>query len=156
MKKVKKHFMQIAINEAYKGIANSDGGPFGAIIVKDNKIIAKAHNKVLQNNDATCHAEVEAIRIASKKLGSFSLKGCTIYTTAEPCSMCYSAINWAKIKKIVFSISNKEIAMLGFNEAGLFKKDKSKFIKLQITRGILKNKVKKLIKRWKDNDGKLY
>ena len=77
-------YMKSAIREAYRGIENGDGGPFGAVIVKDGRIVAKGHNEVLRNHDATCHGEVMAIRRASKKLGTHNLKGCEIYTTAEP------------------------------------------------------------------------
>ena len=77
-------FMKAAIKEAYKGIENGDGGPFGAVIVKDGKIISKGHNMVLKNNDCTCHGEMMAIRNACKKLKTYDLSGCEIYTTGEP------------------------------------------------------------------------
>ena len=90
-------FMKMAINEAKKGINNNHGGPFGAVIVKDGVVVGKGHNQVIKNNDPTCHGEMMAIHKACKKLGTFDLSGCEIYTTGEPCRMCLSAILWANI-----------------------------------------------------------
>ena len=84
-------YMQMAIEEARTGILNNHGGPFGAVIVKDGEVIATGHNKVLLNNDATAHGEIEAIRAAGQKLHSFDLSGCTLYTTGDPCHMCLCA-----------------------------------------------------------------
>ena len=84
--------MKIALDEAYKGIRNGDGGPFGAAIVKEGEVIASAHNEVIKRHDATCHGEMMAIREASKVLGTHDLSGCEIYTTGEPCPMCMGAI----------------------------------------------------------------
>ena len=81
-------YMKLALDEAYEGINNGDGGPFGAVIVKDGKVIGKGHNKVVKNADPTCHGEMEAIRDACKNLGTFDLSGSIIYTTGEPCPMC--------------------------------------------------------------------
>lgn len=108
-------FMQCAINEAQKNIRTISGGPFGACIVRKGEVIAAAHNTVLKN-DATAHAEINAIRKASKKLGTFDLSGCTIYSTTEPCPMCFSAIHWARIKKIVYGTSISDACKVGFNE----------------------------------------
>ena len=91
-------FMKAAIKEAYKGIENGDGGPFGAVIVKDGKIITSAHNTVIESMDATAHAEINAIRKASKILNTNDLSGCILYTSTEPCPMCLSAIIWSNIK----------------------------------------------------------
>jgi guanine deaminase len=91
-----------AIREARKNLVRPDGGPFGACIVKDGRIVAAARNTVLRN-DATCHAEVNAIRKASKKLGTFDLTGCEIYSTTEPCPMCFGAIHWARIGTVHYS-----------------------------------------------------
>ena len=91
--------MEAAIAEAREGINNGDGGPFGAVVVKNGEIVATGHNRVLKNNDSTCHGEIDAIREAEKKLGTYSLAGCEIYTTSEPCPMCLGAIMWSNIKK---------------------------------------------------------
>ena len=109
-------FMEIAIQEAKKGILNGDGGPFGAVIVKNGKVVGKGHNKVLSKNDATCHGEMEAIRSASRKLENFDLSGCELYTTAEPCPMCLSACLWANIEKIYYGCSLLDTEKLGFRD----------------------------------------
>ena len=94
--------MKIAIEEAYKGIKHNHGGPFGTVIVKDDKIISRGHNHVLSKNDPTCHGEIDAIRKAAKKLKTYDLSGCVLYTTAEPCHMCLCACMWANIDKIYY------------------------------------------------------
>ena len=95
-------FMKEALNEAYQGIEDGHGGPFGAVIVKDGEIVGRGHNSVLKNQDPTCHGEVMAIHDACKRLKTFNLKGCDIYTTGYPCPMCLSAIMWANIKEIYY------------------------------------------------------
>ena len=109
-------FMKVAIQEAAKGIKNNEGGPFGAVIVKDGKIIARAHNQVLKKHDATCHGEIEAIRKASKKLKTFDLSGCELYTTGEPCPMCLGAILWARIDKVYYGSNIKDTEIIGFDD----------------------------------------
>lgn len=108
-------YMRLAIKEAEKNFKTLDGGPFGACIVRRNKVVAVARNTVLKN-DATCHAEVNAIRLASRKLKTFDLSGCVIYSTTEPCPMCFSAIHWARIKRIVYGTTTADAAKIGFNE----------------------------------------
>ena len=93
-------YMKLAIEEAKEGIMNDHGGPFGTVIVKDGEIVATGHNRVLLNNDPTAHGEIEAIRAAGRRLGTFDLSGCTLYTTGEPCHMCLCACMWANIDKI--------------------------------------------------------
>ena len=107
--------MRKAVAEARKNLARPDGGPFGACIVKDGRILAVARNTVLKN-DATCHAEVNAIRKASKKLGTFDLTGCEIYSTTEPCPMCFGAIHWARIGTVYFGTGIADAARAGFRE----------------------------------------
>ncbi len=114
-----KKFMQQAIDDVRAHIKENAGGPFGACIVKDNQVVAVAHNSVLAEHDATCHAEVNAIRAASKVLGSHELTDCVIYSTTEPCPMCFSAIHWAKIERIIFGTRIADVAALGFNELSL-------------------------------------
>ena len=108
-------FMIRAIREARKNLVRPDGGPFGACIVKDGRIVAVARNTVLKD-DATCHAEVNAIRKASKKLGTFDLTGCEIYSTTEPCPMCFGAIHWARIGAVYFGTGIADAARAGFHE----------------------------------------
>ena len=116
MLKAKNKFMRAAIKEAYKGITKGDGGPFGAVIVKEGKIVGKGHNKVLKNNDPTCHGEMMAIRDACKKLGTFDLSGCELYTTGENCHMCLCATMWANIDHIYYGATIKDNDMIGFRD----------------------------------------
>lgn len=114
--------MRAAIKEAEKGIFNNEGGPFGAVIVKNGKIIARGHNQVVKNNDSTCHGEMMAIRKACKKLGTFNLNGCEIYTTGEPCPMCLGAILWARIDKIYYGCNVVDTEMIGFDDLDFYKR----------------------------------
>ncbi|OGC43044.1 hypothetical protein A3K02_02835 [candidate division WS6 bacterium RIFOXYD1_FULL_33_8] len=109
-------YMNIAISLAKKGVKRGHGGPFGAVLVRDNKVIAKAYNTVLKEHDATCHAEINVIRIASKKLKSFDLSDCEMNTTGKPCKMCEAAINWAKIKKIYYGNTYRDALNMGFDD----------------------------------------
>ncbi|MBQ4252192.1 MAG: nucleoside deaminase, partial [Erysipelotrichaceae bacterium] len=95
-------YMQAAIEEAYRGIVARDGGPFGAIVVRDGEVIGRGHNRVIGNNDPTCHGEIDAIRNACATLKTHDLSGCQIYTTGEPCPMCLFACKWANIEAIYY------------------------------------------------------
>ena len=114
--KAENKFMQMAIDEAREGIQNHHGGPFGTVIVKDGKVIAGGHNKVLLTNDATCHGEVDAIRKAGQVLGTFDLSGCELYTTGEPCHMCLCACMWANIDKIYYGCTIEDNGIIGFRD----------------------------------------
>ena len=109
-------FMQIAIQETREGISNGDGGPFGTAIVRDGVLIASGHNHVLAYNDPTCHGEVDAIRKACKRLGTFDLTGCELYTTGEPCHMCLCACMWANISKIYYGCTIADNEIIGFRD----------------------------------------
>ncbi len=109
-------YMDEALKEAYIGIENNHGGPFGCVIVKDGKIIGRGHNRVLVNHDPTCHGEMEAIRDACKNLGTHDLSGSTLYTTAEPCPMCMGAILWANIREVYYGCSIKDTGRIGFRD----------------------------------------
>lgn len=113
----KKEFMEIAISEAREGIFNNDGGPFGAVIVKNGEVIASGHNRVLSSNDSTCHGEIDAIRKAESKLKTYNLSGCELYTTGEPCPMCLAAILWANIKKVYYGCKLSDNEKIGFRDA---------------------------------------
>jgi guanine deaminase len=110
-----KIFLRRAIEIASDGI-NSGGGPFGAVIVKDGKIISEAYNRVVLNNDPTAHAELLAIREASSVLKNHDLTDCTLYTSCEPCPMCLGAIYWAGIKKVVYSCDRSDAESAGFSD----------------------------------------
>ena len=97
-----KNIMRLCIEEAVNGVNQGEGGPFGAVILKDGELIAVAHNTVIKTNDPTAHAEINAIRQASQKLQRFDLSDCILVTSSEPCPMCLSAIMWAGIKKVYY------------------------------------------------------
>lgn len=109
-------WMAIAYDEAREGMEHNDGGPFGAVIVKDGEIIARAHNKVLSSNDPTAHAEILVIREASRKLGSFDLSDCVLYASSYPCPMCMGAVLWAGIPAVYYGASMEEAARGGFDD----------------------------------------
>lgn len=109
-------YMQMAIEEAREGIRGGHGGPFGTVIVKDGVVVGRGHNKVLLNNDATCHGEVDAIRTAGARLGTFDLSGCVLYTTGEPCHMCLTACMWANIDKIYYGCTIGDNDRIGFRD----------------------------------------
>ncbi|AKV63508.1 cytosine/adenosine deaminase [Porphyromonas gingivalis AJW4] len=110
-----KEMMREAIRLADESVANG-GGPFGAVIVKDGEIIAATSNRVTLDNDPTAHAEVNCIRMACKRLGTFDLSGCTIYTSCEPCPMCLGAIYWARIDRIFYGNNRQDAADIGFDD----------------------------------------
>ena len=112
---MKNEFMKRAI-ELSENSANSTGGPFGSVIVKDEKIISEGSNRVTLTNDPTAHAEIVAIRQACKKLNTFNLSGCDIYTSCEPCPMCLSAIYWSHIDKIYYGNSRLDASKIGFDD----------------------------------------
>ena len=108
--------MQMAIEEARKGIHAGHGGPFESVIVKDGEVVGRGHNRVVKNNDPTCHGEIAAIRNAGSKLDTFDLSGCEIYTTGEPCHMCLCACMWANISKIYYSCTIADNDRIGFRD----------------------------------------
>jgi guanine deaminase len=112
--------MQAAILEAAAGLAAGDGGPFGAVIVRDGRVIAHGHNQVVGLQDPTAHAEVQAIRAACRALDTFDLSGCEIYATCEPCPMCFAAIHWARLDCVHFGASRRDAAAAGFDDAAIY------------------------------------
>jgi len=113
-------FLAIALEEARGGIENDDGGPFGAVIVREGKVVSKAHNEVLKRNDPTAHAEILAIREASSILGRYDLSDCEIYSTSEPCPMCFAAIFWARIKRLIYGTTREDVAEIGFDDSLIY------------------------------------
>ena len=109
-------YMKIAKNLADENLITNAGGPFGAVVVKDGKIIGKASNHVLKNSDPTAHAEVEAIRDACKNINSHDLSGCELYTISYPCPMCLSAIIWSNIKKVYYGNTKEDADKIGFRD----------------------------------------
>ena len=111
--------MKRAIELSIKSV-NNGGGPFGSVIVKGDKIIAEGSNKVTSNNDPTAHGEIVAIREACKKLNNFSLNGCELYSTCEPCPMCLSAIYWARIDKIYYANTREDARKIDFDDSFIY------------------------------------
>ncbi len=109
-------FMTEAIKEALDGIRHGHGGPFGCVIVKDEKIVGRGHNRVLLDKDSTAHGEITAIRDAERTLDSYDLSGCTLYTTGEPCPMCLYAILWANIDMVYYGCTIEDNADIGFRD----------------------------------------
>jgi len=150
-----KLYLQRAIRLASENISEG-GGPFGAVIVKDDKIIAEAGNKVVLNNDPTAHAEILAIRQASSFLMSYELSDCTIYSSCEPCPMCLGAIYWAGIKKVVYSSDRADAESAGFSDRLIYNEimlDPSErtisFIRLDDEGG------KEVFRKWDDLENKI-
>ena len=114
-------YLKEAIRLAKENVKTGQGGPFGAVIVKNGEIISAGANQVTGTNDPTAHAEIVAIREACKKLNSFQLDDCIIYASCEPCPMCLGAIYWARPKMIVFAASNGDAAKAGFDDSFIYK-----------------------------------
>ena len=121
MKKVSPiDFMRAAVAEARRGVSRGEGGPFGAVVVKDGVIIARGCNRVAASNDPTAHAEIVALRKAAKKLGRFHLADCEIFTTCEPCPMCLAALQWARIRRFHYGCTRHDAARLGFADKAIY------------------------------------
>lgn len=150
-------FMLEAIEIAKKGMKKHQS-PFGSCIVKEGKIISLTHNTVFATKDPTAHAEINAIRAASKKLKSINLKGCTIYSTNEPCPMCFAAIHWAKISNLVYGTKIKDVQKLGFSELTI-PSEKMKThgnSTVHICGNFMREECLALLKLWKNGRRKTY
>ncbi len=117
----KKAFMAEAIALAEKNVKSLHGGPFGAVVVKEGKIVGMGSNKVTVENDPTAHAEIVAIRDAAKNLGTFDLSGCEIYSSCEPCPMCLGAIYWARFDKLYYAATKDDAAKANFDDSFIYK-----------------------------------
>jgi tRNA(Arg) A34 adenosine deaminase TadA len=118
---MKGEFMRAAILLSREKMRENQGGPFGAVVVCEGKIVGRGWNRVTSANDPTAHAEVTAIRDACKKLKTFELKGCELYTSCEPCPMCLAAIYWARLRKIYYANTRKDAAAIAFDDAFLYR-----------------------------------
>ncbi len=152
--KNEERFMREAIRLSRESVKNG-GGPFGAVIVKEGKIIAAASNKVTQNNDPTAHAEVSAIREAAKKLNTFNLSGCEIYTSCEPCPMCFGAVYWARLDKLYFANTKQDAKAIGFDDSFIYEEINLPYERRKIPNiQILRNEALKAFKDWEENEDK--
>ncbi len=116
-----KKFMREAVRLSVQKMRGNHGGPFGAIVVKGNRIVGRGWNKVTSSNDPTAHAEVSAIRDACKRLKTFELDGCELYTSCEPCPMCLSAIYWARLKAVYYGNTRKDAARIAFDDDFIYR-----------------------------------
>lgn len=146
----KEELMLKAIAEALSGIKAGHGGPFGAVVAKGGEIIAAAHNTVLSDNDPTQHAEMRAISAAARKLGTYDLSGCEIYSTTEPCPMCFSAIHWARIDRLIYGTSIDDVAKRGFNELAISAHELKKIglSPVSVAGGFLERECMELLEVW--------
>ena len=146
----------MAIALSRKNVEEATGGPFGAVVVRDGKVIAKSANRVTLTNDPTAHAEVVAIRLASKKLKSFDLSGCVIYTSCEPCPMCLGAIYWSRISKVFYANTKHDAAEIGFDDKFIYDElalpaEERKLPVLQLQ----SKEAKDVFATWQQSDGKI-
>ena len=109
-----------AVALAREGVRRGDGGPFGAVVVRDGEVVGEGWNRVLASHDATAHAEVVAIRDAGRRLASFDLSGCEIYASCEPCPMCLGAIYWSRLERVYFACTRTDAAAFGFRDQYIY------------------------------------
>jgi tRNA(Arg) A34 adenosine deaminase TadA len=151
-----KKFMEEAIRLAGDNVEHNHGGPFGAVVVKDGKIIGKGGNQVTIANDPTAHAEIVAIRQAAKNLGTFDLSGCEIYSSCEPCPMCLGAIYWSRINKLYYAATKEDAAKADFDDSFIyneFTKPKTER-KLQSVQ-MMREEAVKVFEKWIENEDKI-
>jgi guanine deaminase len=151
-----KEFMQRAIDLSIEGSSKGKGGPFGAVVVKDGKIVGESFNQVTSTNDPTAHAEVMAIRDACKNLKTFDLSGCELYTSCEPCPMCLGAIYWARFDKIYYGNTRGDAAAVGFDDSYIYDEiplpmDERKIKMVQLGH----KEAKHAFDLWDENEGKI-
>ena len=151
-------YMKLGADQARYTMSHGMGGPFGAVIVKDGVIIARTSNSVLKDNDPTAHAEMNAIRLACKELGTYDLSGCELYCTGFPCPMCMSAIMWANIKKIYVSGLPEDADKIGFRDEFMYRFmkqncDNSDILEIEL---VDRNIALDLYKEYQDNNLKMY
>lgn len=144
-------FMKIALEETESGIKNNEGGPFGCVIVKNGIIVGRGHNQVVMRKDPTCHGEVMAIRDACKNLDTFDLSECELYTTGEPCPMCFGAILWSNIAKVYYGCNIEDTEIIGFRDKRFYEKsdDLKKQLLLKLTVQNALNYIKNTMKQEK-------
>lgn len=155
MDKVAQKFMRKAIRISITNVEKQKGGPFGAVVVKDGKIIARGSNSVTADNDPTAHAEVVAIRKACKKLKTFQLTGCEIYTSCEPCPMCLGAIYWARPDKLYYANSKEDAANIQFDDKFIYEEMAKPVEERKLfTKQLLREKALEAFEKWKNSAGK--
>src|SRR5690349_19538995 len=143
-------WMRVAIGKCREGIAAGQT-PFGAAIVRGNELVAAAHNVVWETTDVTAHAEVNAIRIACGRIGGIDLSGCRIYSTTEPCPMCFAACHWAKLDAIYFGATIADARASGFSELSISNEQMKALgaSRIRIVSGVLAEEARELFEEWK-------
>ena len=148
-------FMKKAIRISVVNVEKQKGGPFGAVVVKAGKIIARGSNQVTASNDPTAHAEVVAIRKACKALKTFQLTGCEIYTSCEPCPMCLGAIYWARPDKLFYANSKEDAAAINFDDRFIYEEIARPIAKRKLfTKQILRDEALEAFKKWSESTNK--
>lgn len=146
-----KYFMGRAIAVAQQGMTSNTGGPFGAVVVKNNQIIAEGCNSVTSTNDPTAHAEVVAIRKACAKLKTFQLDNCILYTSCEPCPMCLGAIYWARPKKVFYGCTKEDAAAINFDDQFIYDElDKTINARQIDFVGLMREEAVKVFEEWQE------
>jgi guanine deaminase len=149
-------FMRRAVDEVLARLEAMDGGPFGACLVRGEAVLAVAHNTVLKDRDPTCHAEMQVIRLAARQLRSYDLSGCEIYSTTEPCPMCFAAIHWARLDRLIYGTTIMEVAQLGFNEMTIDNRQMQNLggSPVAIYPGYLADECRQLLTKWAQLPGR--
>lgn len=151
-------FMREAIRLSLEAIRNGKGGPFGAVIVKDGRMVARGFNCVLETNDPTAHAEIVAIREATKVLGTFDLTGCELYTSCEPCPMCLGAVYWSRISRMYYANTKHDAAAIGFDDHFIYEElDRAPEQRRLQSQAFLRDEAQAAFQEWTRNaDKRMY
>lgn len=151
-----KIFIKAAIDLSRFNVEIANGGPFGAVVVKDGEIVGKGSNDVTRLNDPTAHAEIQAIRDACQNLNTFDLEGCALYASCEPCPMCLGSVYWANISKLYFAATKDDAAKVGFNDAHIYKEFSLPKDKRSIpTTQLMREEAVKVFEKWVESDDKI-
>lgn len=151
--KQEQQFMREAIRLSVDKMRQGYGGPFGAVVVRNNEVIAQGYNNVLSTNDPTAHAEVDAIRKASQTMGTFDLSDCELYTSCEPCPMCLGAIYWARLRKVYYGNTRQDAASIGFDDALIYEEIEKPLAERRIPmQQLLPEEAKKGFEAWEQHE----
>jgi guanine deaminase len=152
---VKEKFMREAIRLSLSKMRANHGGPFGAVVVRNGKIVGRGWNRVTSTNDPTAHAEISAIREACKKLKTFRLDDCELYASCEPCPMCLAAIYWSRLRKVYYANTRKDAAAIGFDDDFLYRQVALPVLRRKLPmKQLLHNEALKVFVEWKNKSDK--
>lgn len=151
-----KIFIKTAIELSNRNVDIANGGPFGAVVVKDGEVVGKGSNEVTSSNDPTAHAEIQAIRDACRNLNTFDLEGCELYASCEPCPMCLGSVYWANISKLYFAATKDDAAKAGFNDAHIYQEFSLPKEKRSIpTTQLMRDEAVKVFDKWIASEDKV-